>query len=125
MIVYCCPDLIFATKIRSTAEALSLPCRPARDAAALQKRLQRVDDGKINDPVTGVLIDLEMGTDGLALLDQVKAHDADIPVVAFGSHVATEILHAARDHGADFVLPRSTFTAQLPAILEKFGGKGD
>jgi hypothetical protein len=123
MIVYACQDLIFATKIRSTAEALGVPSRPARDAEALRKRLERVDDGKLNEPVTGVMIDLDLGETGLALLRQVKARDATIPVVAFGSHVATEILQAARADGADFVMPRSAFTASLPALLERFGGK--
>lgn len=123
MIIYCCPDLIFATKIRSTAEALGVPSRPARDSEALQKRLDRVDDGKLNEPVTGILIDLEMGQAGLALLEQAKRHDLTIPVVAFGSHVATDILHAAREKGADFVMPRSMFTANLPSILERMGGK--
>jgi hypothetical protein len=123
MIVYACQDLIFATKIRSTAEAIGVPTRPARDAEALRKRLERVDDGKLNEPVTGVLIDLELGDAGLGLLKQTKAADAGIPVVAFGSHVAAEILQAARQGGADFVLPRSAFTASLPSILERLSGK--
>jgi len=44
-------------------------------------------------------------------------------VVAFGSHVAAEVLQAARQRGADFVMPRSMFSASLPALLEKLGGK--
>jgi len=122
MIVYCSQDLIFATKIRSTAESLGVPSRPIRNASALDKRLNQVDDGKLNDPVTGVLIDLEMGPTGLDLIDQTKKHNADIPVIAFGSHVATQTLQAAHDRGADFVMPRSQFTANLPALLERFGG---
>ena len=125
MIVYCCQDLIFATKIRSTAEALNLPTRPARDETALQNRLDQVEDGKLNEPVTGVLIDLELGEAGLALLDRVKKHATPTPVVAFGSHVATEILNKARERGADFVMPRSMFTANLPAILERLSGKAE
>ncbi|MCX5660429.1 MAG: hypothetical protein NTW19_12000 [Planctomycetota bacterium] len=123
MIVYCCPDLIFGTKIRSTADSLGVPARPARDAQALNNRLTRVDDGKVNEPVTGVLIDLELGEVGLSLLEQIKKFDAAIPVVAFGSHVATEVLASARERGADFVLSRGTFSTQLPSILERFGGK--
>ncbi len=122
MIVYCCQDLIFATKIRATTEAEGVPSRPARDAQALANRLNRVDDGKVNEPVTGVVIDLEMGETGLALLEQVKRHDANIPVVAFGSHVAVDVLQAAHDRGADFVMPRSQFTANLPTIVQRLGG---
>ena len=107
MIVYCCHDLLFATKIRSTAEAIGIPNRPARDREALQKRLDCIDDGKTNEPVTAVLIDLEMGVAGLDLLAQSKAHDRQLPVIAFGSHVATDVLQAAHDRGAD-VVPRQT-----------------
>ena len=53
----------------------------------------------------------------LALLER-----AGVPVVAFGSHVAVTVLEAAHARGADFVMPRSQFTANLPTILERFGG---
>jgi hypothetical protein len=133
MIVYACRDLIFATKVRATAEALGLASRPARDAAALHQRLMCVDDGKGHAAVTGVLIDMDLGAEALALIRQAKTVLPAIPgrpavpgvpgVVAFGSHVATELLDAARAAGADFVLPRSQFTANLPAILERLAGK--
>jgi len=119
MIVYCCQDLLFATKIRSTAESMGIPTRPARHAESLDHRLHQVDDGKLNDPVTAVIIDLEMGQLGLTLLAQTKAHNPDIPVVVFGSHVKVDDLQVAHDRGADFVMPRSRFSASLPSILER------
>ena len=122
MIVYCCCDLIFATKVGSTAQALGYAARPARNLEALQRRLDRVDDGRPNDPVTAVMIDLELGPVGLELLDRTKAHDTAIPVVAFGSHVAVEVLEEARAAGADFVMPRSQFVTQLPALVQRFAG---
>ena len=122
MVIYCCHDLIFATKIRSTAETLGVPTRPARDVEALRNRLDCVDDGKLNEPVTAVLIDLELGELGLELLDTVKAHATEAPVVVFGSHVAKQILQIAHDRGADFVMPRSQFHTNLPAILDRFSG---
>lgn len=120
MIVYACADLIFATKIRSTAESLGVTTRPARDAEALQKRLDQFDDGRANDAVSAVFLDLDLADQAIALVRQAKAHDAALPVVAFGSHVATEMLAAARQAGADAVLPRSAFTARLPSLLEQF-----
>lgn len=117
MIVYCCNDLIFATKIRSTADSLGVLTRPVRNSAMLDARLHTVDDGKPNEPVSAVMVDLDCGEDGISLITQAKAHDSAIPVVAFGSHVATELLRAARDAGADTVLPRSAFTVKLPALL--------
>ena len=121
MIVYCCSDLIFATKIRSTAESLGLVLRPARTAEAMSNRLEQVDDGRPNEPVTGVLIDLDLEDQAMALIDQIKHHDQSIPVIAFGSHVATAVLDGARQRGADFVMARGAFTANLPDILRRFG----
>lgn len=123
MIVYACADLFFATRIRSTAETLGVVTRPVRDADALQKRLDRIDDGKANDPVAAVMVDLDLGDDAAALIAQAKAH-ADAPqVVAFGSHVATDVLEQARAAGADAVMPRSAFTAKLPSMLEGYAGR--
>ena len=56
------------------------------------------------------------------LLEQVKVYDATIPVVTFGSHVATDILRAAQEGGADAVMPRSQFTVELPNLLRQYGG---
>jgi hypothetical protein len=125
MFVYCCADLLFSTKVRSTAEAMSLSCRPARDVEALSKRLEQIDDGKLNEPVTGVVVDMDLGDAALQLIGTVKAYDASLPVVAFGSHVATALLNAAREAGADFVMPRSMFTNTLPDVLMRVSGKSE
>lgn len=121
MVVYCTGDLIFATRIRSTAEAIGAVTRPARDAAMLAARLDRVDDGKPNDPVRLVMVDLEGGEDALALIEQCKAHPDAPPVVAYGSHLATPLLHAAADRGADEVMARSTFVQKLQHMLSECG----
>jgi len=118
MIVYCCADLIFATKVRSTAEALGVATRPIRDAAMLAARLDRVEDGKANDAVTAVFIDLEAGPHTLDLIAQAKAHHAAPPVTAFAGHLLTDLLLAAQQRGADQVLTRGAFTAQLPALIQ-------
>jgi len=123
MIVYCCQDLIFATKIRKTAEALDIVCRPARDPTALQARLDQVDDGKPNEPVTGVAIDLAMDEMAMQLIRQAKIHESGPQIVAFGSHVDTHRLAEATEFGAHLVMPRSSFTANLPSILERLADK--
>jgi len=122
MLIYACADLLFATRVRAAAEDAGVVSRPARDAAMLDARLDRVDDGKPNGPVTGVIVDLDLGDDGLALIERAKAHAEPPPVVAFGSHVAVDVLHAARERGADFVLPRSAFVAELPELVRRLGG---
>jgi hypothetical protein len=42
-----------------------------------------------------------------------------IPVIAFGPHVDSEKLKAARSDGADVVLARSAFARELPQILQR------
>ncbi len=128
MILSCCKDLIFATKIRSTAEHVGVPYRAAGNVQAVLDRLNRVADGRLNEPVTGVLVDMEMGDAALAIIDAIKAHTpgpasaGGIPVIAFGSHVAVQVLAQAREKGADAVMPRSQFVSQLPDLLRKYGG---
>ena len=125
MVVYCTTDLIFATRIRATADAIGAVTRPARDAEKLDARLDRVDDGKPNPPVRLVMIDLEMGEAGLELIARCKAHPDAPPVVAFGSHVATELLKQAKARGADEVMPRSAFVQRLQPMLDRYGRVGD
>ena len=120
MIVYCCADLIFATKVRSTCDALALLSRPARNTEMLQNRLNQVDDGKPNDPVAVVLIDLDMGDDAIELIQTARAHNPELPIIAWGPHVAVELMEHASQAGASRVMARGAFTAQLPQLLERF-----
>lgn len=119
MIVYACADLMFASKITSAAGAMQLPHRPARDIDMLRKRLEQLDDGKGCDPVTGVLIDLAMGDIALELIRQAKTFNPQLPIVAFGGHLSTDALAAARLAGADFVMTNGQLAANLPVILER------
>ena len=117
MIIYCCADLIFATKVRSTCDALGAVSRPARNADMLQKRLNRVDDGKANDAVALLLIDLDMGEPALDLIQQARTSDADLSIIAWGPHVAVDLLKAAGEAGATDVMTRGSFTTNLPEII--------
>ena len=120
MIVYCCADLIFATKIRSTCEALGAVSRPARNIEMLTKRLDQVDDGKPNGPVALLLVDLDIGEPALELIAAARAHNAELPIIAWGPHVAVDLLNSAGEAGASQVLARGSFTSQLPQIVERF-----
>lgn len=117
MIVYCCADLIFATKVRSTCDALGAVSRPARNSEMLQKRLDQVDDGKANDAITLLLIDLDIGEPALELIRQARLHDADLPIITWGPHVAVDLLNQAGEAGASDVMTRGSFTAKLPEIV--------
>lgn len=120
MIIYCCADLIFATKVSSTCDALSVTSRPARNADMLQKRLDRVEDGKPNDAVSLLLIDLDLGEPALDLIRYARAHSAELPIIAWGPHVAVDLLKAAGQAGATQVMTRGSFTSNLPEIVSAY-----
>src|SRR5688572_17399647 len=52
MIVYCAADLLWATRIKATADSLAIPCRPARSVDMLKARLADSD-------VRAVIVDLD------------------------------------------------------------------
>ncbi|MEM7578104.1 MAG: hypothetical protein AAF328_11605 [Planctomycetota bacterium] len=119
MIVYACADLMFASKVSATCNAAGIVSRPARSAAMLQARLDCVDDGKANGVVTQVFVELTRD-DALELISFANTHAtrADVRIVAFGPHVDTDRLAAAKEHGADEVLTRGAFAAQVDALVK-------
>ena len=107
-------DLFFYSKIRQTTQQLGMELAPGDD----EKLPQQVSD---RSPGT-VLVELTPGRALERALTSVRALKADpairdVRVVAFGSHVQTDVLNAARDAGCDEVYARSEFTARLPDIL--------
>lgn len=111
MIVYLAADLLWATRIKSTADALGLPCRPIRDPTMLSARLAEGGVG-------GAIFDLD-AEPAIELLARLREDPAGsrVRVVAFGPHVRTDLLESARAAGADLVLPRGAFDRQLQDIL--------
>ena len=110
MILYAAADLLWATRIKATADALGVPCRPARNAAMLRARLA-------DSPVRALIVDLEAET-GLDLIALARAEGGSgVRVLAFGPHVQKDRLQAARDAGADEVLTRGAFDHALPDLL--------
>jgi chemosensory pili system protein ChpA (sensor histidine kinase/response regulator) len=106
-------DMIFASKIRGTAEQLNITVEFARAEDAL------FDAAKTEVPSL-IILDLHATRlDPFALASRLKADDRlrAVPVVAFFSHVETELQRRAVEAGIDHVLPRSIFTKRLPEIL--------
>jgi DNA-binding NarL/FixJ family response regulator len=73
------------------------------------------------------LVILDLANPGLVIADmmkQLKGGGAGPYVVAYGSHVDTETLKAAREAGCDVVLPRSKFVEELPKALPGWFSRG-
>lgn len=104
-------DLIFETKIRSTAQALGVAAACVRSCDELVDRLEKMDR-----PL--VLVDLNLpDEEGLRAIAICKEHPSGPRTVAFVSHVDQETATKASTAGADRVLPRSAFSRDLPEIL--------
>ncbi len=65
-----------------------------------------------------LIVDLNItAVDPMAAIRLAKGHAAGPRVVGFLSHVQVDLAAAARAAGADQVMARSAFTAQLPELL--------
>ena len=106
-------DLLFASKIRGTAEHLNVTVEFARAGDAL------FDAAKTEVPSL-VILDLHATQlDPFALAARLKSDEQlrGVPIVGFFSHVQTDLQRRAAAAGVDHVLTRSAFTKRLPEIL--------
>lgn len=120
MILAVVDDLMFTSKIKTTASQLGLPLAFARSSAAALEQMRR-------EAPSLVILDLNSArTDPLGTVTTMKADAAlaAIPTVGFVSHVQADLIDAARRAGVDEVLARSAFTMHLPEILTR-GSKQD
>lgn len=107
-------ELMFNSRITGTARDLGYAVVPARSATAL------LDLAKRTSP-TCVIVDLaNRGLDISALVAGLSELAERPRVVAYGSHVDTASLNAARAAGCDVVLPRSKFVEELPTALPQW-----
>ena len=107
-------DLIFSTKVTSTARALGLEVTAVAD---LVRAAELCRDKRLGC----VFIDLGVpNLDITAAVAQLRSAVGAVPTVAYGSHVDKDRLDAARAAGCDEVLPRSRFSAELPALLRRY-----
>lgn len=104
-------DLIFATKVTATARFVGVR------AAAVTSY-----DAAMRSAAGAVALIVDMHTPGetaAELIRTVRQSDATKPIVAFYSHVCDDLGERARSAGASEVLPRSKFSRELGAILQR------
>lgn len=104
-------DMLFESKIRGAAGAGGWDVHCTSDAVRLAADA-RAHDAKL------VLIDLNIvGADPIEAIAGIRALDSPPRIIAFVSHVDRELAERGRSAGADEVLPRSRFSADLPQLL--------
>jgi len=113
-------DMLFAAKIRATAESIGVVIK-------FHRRLETLIQAATEQPPDVFVINLHHETiDPFAAAKEIKSHDGLrlIPIVGFYSHVRTDLQRQAVATGYDYVLPRSVFSRDLVSILKGEFGKG-
>lgn len=106
-------DLFFQAKVAETARQLGVELRVF---AAAQPFLTEIAKEKPRL----VLLDLNSRADAFEAIGEIQKSDrngARPRVIAFLSHVQTELAERARAAGCGEVMPRSAFTRNLATIL--------
>jgi len=119
VILYCAADLIWATRIKRTGEAIGIECRPVKTVEKLEARLAEGEPAAL-------IVDLEAET-SLELIGALRAFEEGTArrtrVLAFGPHIRKDLLQLARDQGADDVLPRGALDRELGEVLMHLAGR--
>ena len=102
-------DLIFQMKLAETAKQLGVDVKVAANGDALMVLLESAP--KL------VIVDLNARGQPLQAIERVRQASKDVRVVGFLSHVQTQLAAQAQAAGCNEVLPRSSFTQNLAAIL--------
>jgi CheY-like chemotaxis protein len=107
-------DLLFASRITGEARALGLTVQSVRSIERLFELVRQ-------ESLSCLLLDLAFpGLDLSVLFARLREATESPRVVAYGSHVDTESLCAARAAGCDPVWPRSKFVEMLPQVLPEW-----
>lgn len=112
-------DFLFRSKIRATAKHVNADVRFAQTSDEMLAQARDLKPSLI-------IFDLNsQKMDAIAAIAALKADTATagLRAIGFASHVHTELIAAARNAGADEVLPRSAFAGRLADILQAGAAK--
>jgi CheY-like chemotaxis protein len=102
-------DLFFQMKLAETAKQLGVEVKVATNGDAFL--------GLMASEPKLVIVDLNARSQPLQAIEKLRQTRKDVRVVGFLSHVQTELAAQAQAAGCNEVLPRSSFTQNLAAIL--------
>jgi DNA-binding NarL/FixJ family response regulator len=102
-------DLFFQMKLAETAKQLGVEVKVATNSDALL--------GLMASEPKLVIVDLNARSQPIAAIEKLRQTSKEVRVVGFLSHVQTELAAQAQAAGCNEVLPRSSFTQNLAAIL--------
>lgn len=113
-------DLFFQAKLVETARKLGVVLKTVSTGTALVQALDQAPNGAAASGRPRLLVvDLNARQGALEAIEQLQRSGNSIPVIGFLSHVQTELAERARAAGCKQVMPRSSFTMNLPEILRQ------
>src|SRR5687768_12550204 len=115
MVLVVVDDLLFRSKISTSAKAAGVEIRAATSADAAIERAREQQPALI-------ILDLDSArTQPFEVLRRLAAEPqlASVPTLGFVSHVHADLIREARANGIGDVLARSAFVATLPDILSR------
>jgi AmiR/NasT family two-component response regulator len=104
-------DLFFRAKIVETARQVEV------ELACFATPQDLVDEARAHSPAL-ILVDLNSTQNPMGAITQLSPGNS-MPIVAFLSHVQTDLAETARRAGCTEVMPRSQFSKELPTILSR------
>jgi DNA-binding NarL/FixJ family response regulator len=107
-------DIFFQARISATAKQVGVELKMFGAADILLTAATPVGGNAGGELI---VIDLNARADAIGALNQLREAGNQTPVIAFLSHVQTELAERARVAGCTEVMPRSKFTQDLAAIL--------
>ena len=105
-------DIFFQAKMLETAKHLGVEMKSFTTGDALLAEVE-------NQQPKLVVVDLNARQSPLDAISALRNRNHSVPVVAFLSHVQTELAGRAREAGCTEVMPRSKFTKELAAIFSR------
>ena len=108
-------DLFFTVKIMDAAKRAGLEIVFVKEEAKVLELAK--------EHPTLIVFDLNTkAVNSVELIHKLKDNPEtkDVSLLGFVSHVQVELKKEAQAAGADMVMPRSAFSANLPAILQRY-----
>lgn len=111
-IVLLIPDLFFSVRVADAARALGYQPREVANAEALL--------GAVREGAVGVVLDTQERSGWQDTVQTLKADPAtaQVPILAFGSHVDVAASRAAVAAGCDRLVTRGKLSRELPDLLQ-------
>ncbi|MGB6875916.1 MAG: hypothetical protein WBD87_07755 [Candidatus Acidiferrales bacterium] len=105
-------DIFFQAKMLETAKHVGVEMKSFSSGDALLAEIGHATPRL-------VVVDLNARHAPVETIASLRSGNAAVPVVAFFSHVQTELAQRARQAGCAEVMPRSKFTKDLAAIFSR------